>query len=183
MPTSLYQGLTVLLITLSSQKEALRLLNKDKDQTKELLLFEQELQDVHKDDNNTLEALNGPDWSELRSNSRSDQKIALFQSDWTRPNISVWIEALTQTGPILIFGLNYQIRPEPKQEYITSISNLFTDLNDLAIVEKNMNRLIHNKPTEVDSNTENIAEEITILLNQLNNCEELVKLKNIAFNV
>ncbi|PKK56799.1 hypothetical protein RhiirC2_799264 [Rhizophagus irregularis] len=55
MPTSLYQGLTVLLITLSSQKEALRLLNKDKDQTKELLLFEQELQDVHKDDNNTLE--------------------------------------------------------------------------------------------------------------------------------
>ncbi|CAB5182994.1 hypothetical protein RhiirA5_439265 [Rhizophagus irregularis] len=55
MPTSLYQGLTVLLITLSSQKEALGLLNKDKDQIKELLLFEQELQDVHKDDNNTLE--------------------------------------------------------------------------------------------------------------------------------
>ncbi|CAG8747480.1 7147_t:CDS:2, partial [Rhizophagus irregularis] len=34
---------------------ALGLLNKDKDQIKELLLFEQELQDVHKDDNNTLE--------------------------------------------------------------------------------------------------------------------------------
>ncbi|GBC39750.2 hypothetical protein GLOIN_2v1777513 [Rhizophagus irregularis DAOM 181602=DAOM 197198] len=43
------------LITLPSQEEALRLLNKDKDQTKELLLFEQKLQDVHRDDNNTLE--------------------------------------------------------------------------------------------------------------------------------
>jgi hypothetical protein len=43
------------LITLPSQEEALRLLNKDKDQTKELLLFEQELQDVHRGDNNTLE--------------------------------------------------------------------------------------------------------------------------------
>lgn len=46
-----------------------------------------------------------------------------------------------------------------------------------------MDRLTHNKPTEVDSDTENIAEEVTTLLNQLNNCKKLVKLKNIAFDV
>jgi hypothetical protein len=41
------------LITLSSQEEAFKkFLNKN--QTKELLLFEQELQDVHRDDKNTL---------------------------------------------------------------------------------------------------------------------------------
>lgn len=40
------------LITLPSQKEAFKFLNKD--QTNELLLLEQELQDVHRDDNNTL---------------------------------------------------------------------------------------------------------------------------------
>jgi hypothetical protein len=43
-----------------------------------------------------------------------------------------------------------------------------------------MNRLTRNRSTP---DTENIAEEITTLLNQLNNCEELVKLKNISFNI
>ncbi|PKK72668.1 hypothetical protein RhiirC2_776919 [Rhizophagus irregularis] len=38
-----------------------------------------------------------------------------------------------------------------------------------------MNRLTHNRPTEVDSDTENIAEEITTLLNQLNNCKEKIE--------
>jgi hypothetical protein len=56
-------------------------------------------------------------------------------------------------------------------------------LNDLATIEKSMDRLTHNRPTEVDSDTENIAGEITTLLSQLNNCEKLVKLKNIAHNV
>ncbi|RIA82486.1 hypothetical protein C1645_835286 [Glomus cerebriforme] len=51
----------------------------------------------------------------------------------------------------------------------------------------NMNRLTHNRPAKVDSNTEYIAKEITTLLNKLNNCEELavqVELdkKSINFN-
>lgn len=46
-----------------------------------------------------------------------------------------------------------------------------------------MNRLTQNKPAEVDSDKENIAEEITTLLKKLNNCEELVKLKDITYNV
>ncbi|CAB4392594.1 unnamed protein product, partial [Rhizophagus irregularis] len=69
-----------------------------------------------------------------------------------------------------------------KQEYISSISNLLADLNDLITVENSMNRLTQNRSAEIDPDTENVAKEITILLNNLNNCEQLVKLKSITFN-
>ena len=47
-----------------------------------------------------------------------------------------------------------------------------------------MKRLTHNIPAEIDFETENIAaEEVMTLLNNLNNCEQLVKLKNITYNI
>jgi hypothetical protein len=70
-----------------------------------------------------------------------------------------------------------------KQEYINSISNLLVDLNDLITIENRMNRLTHDRPAEIDPDTKNIAEEIATLLNNLNNCEPLVNLKNITYNV
>ncbi|RGB38650.1 hypothetical protein C1646_812495 [Rhizophagus diaphanus] len=115
------------LITLPSQEETLRLLNKDKDQTKELLLFEQEQQGVYKDDNNTLE-----------DNITSNNKDKTATSIQTTP-------LSTETTPLTPLDLNTK----------HSISN------DLATVEKSMNRLTHNRPTEVDSDTENIAEKET----------------------
>jgi hypothetical protein len=45
-----------------------------------------------------------------------------------------------------------------------------------------MNRLTQNRPAEIDPDTENVAKEITTLLNNLNNCEQLVKLKSITYN-
>ena len=38
----------------------------------------------------------------------------------------------------------------------------------------------HNRPAEIDFETENIAAEE---VNNLNNCEESVKLKNITYNI
>jgi len=46
-----------------------------------------------------------------------------------------------------------------------------------------MNRLTSDRPAEVDSNAKDTIEEITRLLNELNNCDELIKLKNISHEV
>ncbi|CAB4480365.1 unnamed protein product [Rhizophagus irregularis] len=100
------------LITLPSQEEALKLLNKDKDQIKELLLFEQKLQDVHRDDNNTLE-------DNITSNNR----------DKTATSIETTLLS-TETTPLTPLDLNTKHSISIwKQEYITSISNLLADLN------------------------------------------------------
>ncbi|RIA83827.1 hypothetical protein C1645_880276 [Glomus cerebriforme] len=162
------------LITLPSQEAAF------KDQAQELLLFEQELQEAYTNDN-TLEVLNS-----ISSNSNSaitnnntndkDKDETTTQDETITPT-----EATTPRAPLSPLNLSTKHSISIwKQEYITSISNLLADLNDLITIEKSMNRLTHNRPAEVDSNTENIAKEVTTLLNKLNNCEELVKLKDIT---
>uniref|UniRef100_U9TLN6 Uncharacterized protein n=1 Tax=Rhizophagus irregularis (strain DAOM 181602 / DAOM 197198 / MUCL 43194) TaxID=747089 RepID=U9TLN6_RHIID len=57
-------------------------------------------------------------------------------SDWTRPNILVWVEALTQTGPILIFD---NITSNNRDKITTSIETTHLSTETTSLTPLNLN--------------------------------------------
>ncbi|CAB5194161.1 unnamed protein product [Rhizophagus irregularis] len=107
----------------------------------------------------------------IDKNSPTETIVPSTAVDTTIPLTETTTSTETTT-PLTPFNLNTKHSISIwKQEYISSISNLHS-----------MNRLTQNRPAEIDPDTENVAKEITTLLNNLNNCEQLVKLKSITFN-
>ncbi|UZO14293.1 uncharacterized protein OCT59_005753 [Rhizophagus irregularis] len=117
----------------------------DKKQTQELLLFEQELQEVYTGDLEDSILSNSTITDNIISIDKDSPTETIIPStavDTTIPLTETTTSTKTTT-PLTPLNLNikHSIISIWKQEYISSISNLLADLNDLITVENSMNRL------------------------------------------
>ncbi|GES99028.1 hypothetical protein GLOIN_2v1777513 [Rhizophagus clarus] len=134
------------LITLPSHEEAFNSFNKN--QTQELLLFKQELQEVYTDSISFINSNNNMIMDNIISINEDSPTETIVPS--TTAEATIFLTETTTstettapfTTPFTPLNLNtkYSISIW-KQEYISSISNLLADLNDLITVENSMNRL------------------------------------------
>ncbi|PKC00330.1 hypothetical protein RhiirA5_428343 [Rhizophagus irregularis] len=134
------------IINVKYTKDSLLLwIKSNKKQTQELLLFEQELQEVYTGDLEDSILSNSTITDNIISIDKDSPTETIIPStavDTTIPLTETTTSTKTTT-PLTPLNLNikHSIISIWKQEYISSISNLLADLNDLITVENSMNRL------------------------------------------